>query len=138
MMQAYIKMNKIDVVIAFLAIFSINLLLIDSVIVMNEEQEKIIQMGDNFIVAIFWIEFSYRLWRANKKLEFIKSSWADIIGMIPLSYLFLRIFRLFRVIRILRVTKLTKATKTMTRIEKISKRIRKVVRKFSRLSKKSK
>jgi hypothetical protein len=77
-------------------------------------------------ISIFWSEFSFNLIKSKKKSQFIKRSWADIIGMIPVtevSLRFVRVFRLFRIFRIARIgriTRITKATK-LTKLTKTSK-----------------
>jgi len=120
-------MDKIDAIMIVLAIFSVTLLTIDFLFPLSYEEQKLISYTDLCVVGIFWIEFVYKFWKADKKLRFIKQRWADIIGMIPLTELTLRIFRLFRIVRIMRVTK---AITKIKRGEKIIKSTRKAIKKL--------
>lgn len=124
---------KKDIFIVGLAILSIILLSLDSIFDLGSKKE-IISYIDLSIVCIFWIEFIFNFLKAERKIVFIKKSWADIIGMIPLTELSLRIFRLFRVFRILRVSKVSK----LTRVAKLSKKAEKASKIGKRIYKKLK
>ena len=124
-------MNKVDVVMVALAIFSIAILSIDSVMELDEKEKEVIHFIDASILFIFWVEFGFKLWKAEKKAEFVKKSWADIIGMIPISLLSFRIFRLFRLARMFRISKGARLIKILPKAEKFVKRIRKIAKRFA-------
>lgn len=91
-----------DWLMIFLALASLGILIAQSAFVwaLDPEQQRILILADLGIVAVFFVEFMVRLFRAPRKLRFIAGNWYDIIGMIPVAHPMLRGFRLLRLLRI--------------------------------------
>jgi len=129
--------DRIDFLLVSLAVFSILFVIVDLAIDLPEDQRTVLCWIDLGIVCVFWIEFGFNLVKSKDRWLFVKRSWADIIGMIPvteIAFAFIRVFRLFRIarmLRIIRVAKIAKITKT-TKMIKISK-FDKIVRYTRRL-----
>ncbi len=81
-----------------------------------------IYLFDFIVCIILWIEFSYNLYYADNKKEFLKKNWYYIISMIPLDFFFIRAFRFIRIIRLFRLTRallLIKAFTKKTHLDKL-------------------
>lgn len=124
----------IDILTISLAVFSVLLVIVDLTIDLPESQRTTMVWIDLGIVCIFWVEFGFKLVKSKARWLFVKRSWADIIGMIPvteIAFAFIRVFRLFRVARILRIAKVTRIGK-VTRITKTTKMIK--ISKFEKIT----
>ncbi|MCF6094032.1 potassium channel family protein [Microaerobacter geothermalis] len=58
------------------------------------------------LISFFALEYLIRLYRAEKKWQFVKENWFDLIAMIPFDAFFraARIMRIVRLIRIIRTS----------------------------------
>ena len=66
---------------------------------------------DFLVCILFLFDVSYRFYKAENKLKFMKWGWIDVISSIPTINFFRwgRLVRIFRILRILRAFKSTKA-----------------------------
>ncbi|PPK71010.1 ion transporter [Actinokineospora auranticolor] len=55
---------------------------------------------DRGLCAVFAVEFAWRWARTGFSRRFLWVNWYDLVGLIPLTHLWLRAFRLLRVVRI--------------------------------------
>lgn len=102
--QSQSKFGLLDFIITALSIYVLGALAIDTFITLDTEVSKIINYFDYFICAVFFFEFWYRLFTAEKKWGYLKWGWIDLISAIPMIDAF-RTARLVRIIRIIRIIK---------------------------------
>jgi len=127
------KTGYIDILMVLLAVFSILLVIVDLTLDLPENQRAIIGWIDLGIVCVFWVEFGFNLVKSKARWLFVKRSWADIIGMIPITeitFAFIRAFRLFRIARILKIARVTKIGR-VTRVTKTTRLVR--ISKFEKI-----
>lgn len=94
------KITLVDVVMIALALVSLGLLIYDEVYRPPAVIHQRIIWADYAIIGIFAIEYIIRLLQAKDKMQFIKSRWYDLIGMVPVSHPLFRSFRFARLFRI--------------------------------------
>ena len=73
---------------------------------------KLLDQLDYVVCAFFIYDVSYRFYKADSKLQFMKWGWIDIISSIPMIN-FLRWGRMIRVIRIVRLLRAFRSTKIL-------------------------
>jgi voltage-gated potassium channel len=110
-----VKINKIkqmEVVIAVLAIVSIILVAIESLVTLSHGWLMAVYITDLVICIVFAIDFFRRMKESRSKSQFMKDNWFEILAMIPALALYalgsipalavaFRALRLVRVILIL-------------------------------------
>jgi hypothetical protein len=96
--------TMMDVVMISLALVSLGLLLYEEVYDPGAEATRRIIIIDLVIVAIFAVEFLWRMFRAPTKMGYVKSHWYDLLGMVPVSHPLFRSFRLARILRLVVLT----------------------------------
>jgi len=74
----------------------------DTVLVLPGELSSLIHMVDTCACVIFFMEFCFRLYRAESKLAYLKWGWIDLIASVP-NIQALRWGRMVRVLRIIRL-----------------------------------
>jgi voltage-gated potassium channel len=90
-----------DLVMVALALFSIGILVYDELRHPTGLRRKVLIWTDFVIVLVFVGEFVVRYRTAHDKKEFLKRTWYEIPGMLPMALgelSFLRFFRLFRIL----------------------------------------
>lgn len=104
-----------DVTIAFLAVISIVMVIIDysGVISLNTWPYWLI---DNIILMIFAIDYFVRLAHAKSKWQFFRTHLLDLLAIIPFSsfFAFFRFSRAFRLLRFSRALRLTRLAGIIT------------------------
>jgi voltage-gated potassium channel len=97
----------LNLAVLVLTIYVLGALIADTFLQLSEQTSKLLQYIDFAICIFFIIEFFYRLFKAEHKLNFLKWGWIDLLASIPmLDFLrFGRILRLIRLIRVLRAFK---------------------------------
>lgn len=96
------RLSLFDVAILFLSVYVLVALLIDSFFTLSPEVSKLLGLIDNLICLVFIFDFTYNLFTAPSKLDYLKWGWLDLISSIP-TFGYLRFGRFIRLIRILRV-----------------------------------
>jgi voltage-gated potassium channel len=84
-------------------------LMADTILVFPREVSNLIHMIDTFGCAVFFLDFCYRLYRADSKLAFMKWGWIDLIASVPN----LQILRWGRLVRVLRVIRLLRGIRSV-------------------------
>ncbi|MFC1754102.1 hypothetical protein ACFL96_12050 [Thermoproteota archaeon] len=85
-----------------------------------EEYQVMIMALDGIIIAIFFIDLVVLYRKAHNFKHFVKTSWLDILAVIPMGMIF-RVTKLLRFVRILeKMSKASKASK-LTTLSKVSK-----------------
>jgi len=99
-----------QIVIIVLSIYVLAALIVSTFIKLSPEVQRLLNLIDNCICVVFLLDFVYRFWKAENKLQFMKWGWIDLIASIPtLNYSRAgRIIRLIRLLRLLRVFRSTK------------------------------
>lgn len=99
------KIGLLDLLVVVLSIYVLIALIADTFFHLAPDTSELLQLIDNGICVFFLIEFVIRFVRAEKKLEFMKWGWIDLLASIPTVDVLRagRAFRLFRVLRVLRL-----------------------------------
>lgn len=87
-----------ELFIIFLSLYSMVVILFAIVIPIKETTSEILIIVDNFVVMIFLYDFIRQLYKAPKKLDYLKWGWMDLISCLPGVY-YLRFFRIGRIVR---------------------------------------
>jgi voltage-gated potassium channel len=96
-----------------LCLFALAALAFHSVARVDEGTRQILEITDDVICGVFFIDFVVHLTRARHPLHyFVTWGWVDLLSSIP-AVSFLRWGRAARVVRILRVLRGARATKVM-------------------------
>ncbi|MEC6748514.1 ion channel [Marinilactibacillus sp. XAAS-LB27] len=104
-----------DPVIIFLALFSVCMVVLDILSVLNLTQSPFKEM-DRMILLVFALDYSGRFFASENKVTFFKANLFDLIAIIPLN----SVFAMFRLARLFRVVRLTK----LSRLGRLSKMLR--------------
>src|SRR6478752_3634245 len=99
------KEDRVDLFglfILILSIYVLTALLVDTLFVLDPQVSLVLKFVDDFVCAIFLIEFIIRFYRAESKWKFMRWGWIDLVSSIP-TFEYLRIGRIFRLIRLLRI-----------------------------------
>jgi len=105
-----VKLSPLNIIVIVLSIYVLCALVIDSIIVLPRETNKLLNYIDNTICAFFFLEFLIRFYKAESKLQFMKWGWIDLVSSIPMIGC-LRAGRILRLIRLLRVIRAFRSTK---------------------------
>jgi len=101
------KLSGLDLIIFILTIYVLISLLIDTIFDIDEEYHILLQYIDFGICGVFFLEFWYKLYKADDKKAYLKWGWIDLLSSIPMydSLRFGRILKLIRIVRIFRTFK---------------------------------
>ena len=103
-------LNFFNLLIIILSFYVLGSLIVDTFFSIPTEISKVINYVDNFICAVFLLDFILRFRKAENKLQFMKWGWIDLIASIPTLDI-MRAGRLFRLIRLIRVLRAFRSTK---------------------------
>jgi voltage-gated potassium channel len=106
------RLSPLNIIILALSAYVLLALLVDTIFVLPTEISRLLQIVDVFVCCIFLLDFMIRFYRAEKKLEFMKWGWIDLVSSIP-TIDFLRTGRALRLIRLLRILKAFRSTKNL-------------------------
>jgi voltage-gated potassium channel len=99
-----LKGTGYEIFIGMISILSIVNLVLIYAFLPDENLQKILQIMNGLLSAIFIADFIYRIWTAPSKSGYFfrDYGWADLLASVPLPQLkILRVFRLLRVYRLL-------------------------------------
>lgn len=128
------KLNKLqviyDIAIILLSIATIILLTLEITQDLSDEQTRLFDLIDTFILVIFIIDYFIRLVLTKEKWKFVKSNIPDLLSIIPFNQIFqaLRIFRVFRIVKLIKLTKIGKAARVVSLFAKFSSRASEFIR----------
>jgi voltage-gated potassium channel len=111
-MQKDQKLGLLDFIVILLTLYVLGALVIDSFWKLPKETTILLNYFDYAICAFFFLEFLFRFWKADNKLQFMRWGWIDLLASIPMVD-FLRAGRLLRLIRLFRVIRAFKSTKQL-------------------------
>ena len=106
------RLSPLNIIILALSAYVLLALLVYTIFVLPTEISRLLQIVDVFVCCIFLLDFMIRFYRAEKKLEFMKWGWIDLVSSIP-TIDFLRTGRALRLIRLLRILKAFRSTKNL-------------------------
>ena len=117
-----------ELIMAALALVIVVILIIEFTTPLTQAQKTLLANIDLAILAIFAVDYFYRLARAKEKWLFVKSNIFDLIAIIPFDKAF-RVARLARLIRLVRFSR----TARLARVFRLTRAIRLFVftRRFS-------
>ena len=101
-----------QLVIVGLSIYVLVILLLETLLKLPPEIRKIFEISDTVICFVFIGDFFVHLARAERKWEFLKWGWIDLVSSIPMLESF-RVGRMVRIIRILRILRAFRSTKVL-------------------------
>lgn len=106
------KLGLLQILVLLLSTYILIALAVDTFFKLPKQISNLIEITDTFICIVFFIDFSHRYYKAEKKLQFLKWGWIDLIASIP-SIEILRTGRLIRLIRLLRILRAFKSIKLL-------------------------
>jgi len=108
-----------ELFMAVLALVVVGILFVEFTRPLTAEQEAMLVNIDLTILAIFAVDYFYRLIRAQNKWQFFKGNIFDLIAIMPFD----KAFRVARLARLVRLARLSRSTR-LTRIFRFSKVVR--------------
>jgi voltage-gated potassium channel len=96
------KIGFLNLTVIILTFYVLAALVIDTFWDLSPEISELLQYFDIGICIFFFLEFCYRLWKAEHKWKFMKWGWIDLLSSVPMVD-YLRAGRLLRLIRLIRV-----------------------------------
>ncbi|HTY88639.1 MAG TPA: ion transporter [Candidatus Acidoferrum sp.] len=109
------KLTGFQLVMLVLCVYVLAALFADTVFKLSPPIVSLLQKIDTLICFVFLGDFFYQLYRAERKLAFLKWGWIDFISSIPMLSLF-RWGRVVRVIRIIRILRGARSVKYILRV----------------------
>lgn len=103
------KIGLLNLLVVILSLYVLFAIVFDTFFDLSEETTILLNYIDNIICVFFMIEFTYRFFRAENKLKFMRWGWIDLLASIPMIGI-LRAGRILRLIRLLRVIRAFKST----------------------------
>ncbi len=115
--------KRFDVILLWVILFSILLVMLESIQHINEDYGKWLKIGEWAVTIIFSLEYILRIWIIKKPWYYIFSFFGivDLLSILPTylglfmtggsGLLVIRALRLLRVFRILKLTRYTKEAK---------------------------
>ncbi|WP_225743388.1 potassium channel family protein [Marinilactibacillus sp. Marseille-P9653] len=103
-----------DPVIIVLALFSVCLVVLDILSVLNLTHSPFKEI-DRIILSLFALDYFGRFFASKNKVTFFNSNLFDLIAIIPLNSVFamFRLARLFRITRLTRISRLGRFSRMM-------------------------
>ena len=98
------RLTPFNVVILVLSVYILVSLVVDTIVKLPPETQRVLQLLDYGICIFFFIDFCSQLYHAEDKWRYMRWGWIDLISSIPLVDFFQagRIVRVIRILRILR------------------------------------
>ena len=89
--------SYLNIVVLILSIYVLGALLVDTIFNLPPEVSKLLNLMDNFICGIFFIDVILRFFNAENKWKFMRWGWIDLLSSIPVSYTHLTLPTILRV-----------------------------------------
>ena len=109
------KIGIFQIALLILSILILIALTFDAVFNLPTEFSRLIQSVDFLVCTMMGIDFFYRLYHAENKINFIKWGWIDLVASIPN----LDILRWGRLVSVLRIIRVLRALRSLHRIIQI-------------------
>ncbi|HEX8670556.1 MAG TPA: ion transporter [Longimicrobium sp.] len=87
-----------------LSVYVLAALVASTLLPLDPESRKVLDTADNVICLVFLLDFFRNLIRADRKMEYLRWGWLDLVASIPTldALRFARVARMVRVVRVLR------------------------------------
>lgn len=108
------KLGFLNLTVIVLSIYVLLAMLIDTFFKLPAETSRLLNYIDTGICIFFFLEFVFRFWWAENKLQFMRWGWIDLISSIPMVD-FVRAGRILRLIRLLRILRAFRSTNQLIR-----------------------
>ncbi|MDH4058621.1 MAG: ion transporter [Cyclobacteriaceae bacterium] len=111
------KIGRFDLfglIIFVLSVYVLGALLIDTLFNLDPEVSIVLGIFDDLICVIFLIDFGIGFYRAERKWEFMRWGWIDLISSIP-AVEFLRAGRIFSIIRLIRILRVFRSIRVLVK-----------------------
>ena len=95
-----------DIAMIFLALLSVTLLIVETNSDLSSSQTRILYITDISIAMIFLVEWLVRFHATDKKAQFFKKYWWELLASIPIPSNFAQALRALRILRVLRILRL--------------------------------
>jgi len=94
----------LELLVLGLSLFSLVALVVDLLVALDPETRLMLRRIDDFVCAVFLMDFFVHLLLAPSKAKFLQMGWIDLLSSIPeVGWLrWGRVFRVFRIVRALR------------------------------------
>lgn len=94
----------LELVVLVLSLYSLGALTAELLLPLSAETRRVLDRADDFVCAVFLLDFFVHLALAPSKKDFWKLGWIDLLSSIPeVSWLrWGRVFRVFRILRAMR------------------------------------
>lgn len=97
------KITIVDITMVTLALLSVGILVYLEFWKPEDPLRTRLLYLDLAVVAVFVIEFLFRVAESDKKWSYVGRHWYDILGMVPALAFSHPIFRAFRLVRVIRI-----------------------------------
>jgi voltage-gated potassium channel len=104
------RLNLLNLLVIVLSVYVLLELLLSTFLKLSPETTRLLDYIDNGICIFFLLEFIVRFYKAEKKLQFMKWGWIDLLSSIPMLD-YARAGRTFRLIRLLRIFRAFRSTR---------------------------
>ena len=101
-LQSQERLNAFQIVILILSVLVLCLVIVQAAVKLPKEISTVLHQVDTAVCLVFFFDFCVRFHQAQRKFEFMKLGWIDLLASIP-NVDALRIGRLVRVLRIIQL-----------------------------------
>jgi voltage-gated potassium channel len=108
------QLSIFQLFVLFLSVYTIVALAIQTFLKIPQHISKLLDAFDLFICIVFLADFFMRLYKAEKKWQFMKWGWIDLISSMPAINI-LRIGRVVRIVRVFRMLRAFRSAKLIIR-----------------------
>ncbi|XHR31032.1 MAG: ion transporter [Chthoniobacteraceae bacterium] len=106
------RVSVLQILMLVLSIYALGAIFVQSAFKLPTNIDDLLDLLDDFVCAVFFIDFAVRFYRAPSKRGFLKWGWVDLISCIPKIAIF-RYGRMLRVIRVLRMLRAFRSAKIL-------------------------
>ncbi|MCX6968360.1 MAG: ion transporter [Verrucomicrobia bacterium] len=106
------RVSVLHILLLVLSIYALGAIFVQTAFRLPPNIDDLLDLLDDFVCAVFFIDFSVRFFRAPSKRNFLKWGWIDLISCIPKIAIF-RYGRMLRVIRVLRMLRAFRSAKVL-------------------------
>jgi voltage-gated potassium channel len=102
--------------VLLVSIYALLLLAVESTVELDPETLALLNWADTAVCALFFVDFLYLLWRADRKLQYLVTwGWLDLVSSIPVLVA-MRWARTARIVRILRILRGVRSIRILARM----------------------
>jgi voltage-gated potassium channel len=100
-------LDPFQLVVLVLSVYVLVAMLVEGLVTLPPETSRLLAQIDVLVCGVFLTDFFVRLYRAPRKLAFLRWGWFDLVSSIPMvdSLRWVRVVRLLRILRILRAVR---------------------------------